>query len=654
MIQLQFVEAFGYSKLGMSTIFNATDVTVRYNERAILDAATLAIDEGQRIGLVGRNGCGKTTFLKLLAGLQSPDSGEVTRRNGLIVSYLSQDFTLDPALDVRGNVRVGAQHVLDLIAEFESLPADSKRHEELEHRIQSLEGWTVDSRIEAALSHLNCPPGDKSIANLSGGEKRRIALARAIVSRPDFLLLDEPTNHLDPESIEWVAGFLENFGGTFLVVTHDRYFLDRVVNRIVELCDGKFWWHDGNYTDYLLDKAERQAADAIVEHKRQMFLRKELEWVRTGPRARRSKAKNRFERYYETAAQDGPAVEEDMELVIPPPPQLGNRTVEVSNLGITLGNRTLFSGFSFNFENGKRIGVCGRNGLGKTTLLKIIIGQLPPTDGTIKIGPLTKFNYVDQARLQLNDNRTVLEEASDGTEFVIWGESRISVRSYLKRFLFSDDRIATQVRKLSGGERSRLLLAKILKAGGNFLILDEPTNDLDLPTLRVLEEALIAFPGVVCVVSHDRYFLNRVCTDILAFEGDGRIRHSVGDYDYYLEKKQRTDAVAARQSAAILALNKSAELARESSVPKTAKPRKLSFKEQRELEGMEAQIQAADAEIARIESLFAQPDFHRTHGAQTDQLMADLTTAKEKLSQLYIRWEELEAIKTASVGAKTV
>lgn len=631
----------------MSTIVNATDVTVRYGPRAILDSATLAIDEGQRIGLVGRNGCGKTTFLKLLAGLQAPDSGSITRRRDLLVSYLSQDFTLDPTLDVRGNVRAGAEHVLKLIAEFESLPAESDRHEELEHRIQSLDGWTLDQRIETALSHLNCPAGDRDIAALSGGEKRRVALARAIVSRPDFLILDEPTNHLDPESIEWVAEFLENFGGTFLVVTHDRYFLDRVVNRIVELCDGKFWWHDGNYTDYLLDKAERQEADAVIEHKRQMFLKKELAWVRTGPRAQRSKQKNRFERYYEEAAKDGPAVEEDMELVIPPPPQLGNRTVELTNLGMTLGGRRLFSDFSFTFENGKRIGICGRNGLGKTTLLKLIIGQLEPTEGTVKIGPLTKFNYVDQSRLQLNDDRSVLDEASDGTEFVIWGESRISVRSYLKRFLFSDDRIATQVRKLSGGERSRLLLAKILKAGGNFLILDEPTNDLDLPTLRVLEEALIAFPGVVCVVSHDRYFLNRVCTDILAFEGDGKIHHSVGDYDYYLEKKQRAAAEAARVNAAILATNKSAQEAAKNAAPKS-KPRKLSFKEQRELEGIEAQILAVEEEIARIEALFASPDFHRTHATQTNQLMAELAAAKEKSAQLYQRWEELESLRNAA------
>src|ERR1044071_882989 len=327
----------------MASILTATDLVVRYGERAILDRATLGIQEGDRIGLVGRNGCGKTTFLRILAGLQSPDSGDVTRRRDLVVSYLPQDFMLDATKSVYENVRDGAQHVLSLITEFESLPHDSKRHEELEHRIRSLEGWTLDRRIETAMSHLNCPEGERGIESLSGGEKRRVAMCRAIVSRPDFLMLDEPTNHLDPESIEWLAGFLENAGCTFLVVTHDRYFLDRVVNRIVELSDGKFWRHEGNYTDYLLDKAERQAADAVVEHKRQMFLQKELAWVRQGPRAQRSKQKNRFERYYETAAQDGPVIEEDVELVIPPPPQLGNRTVEVSNLGMDLAGRQLFS-----------------------------------------------------------------------------------------------------------------------------------------------------------------------------------------------------------------------------------------------------------------------------------------------------------------------
>src|SRR5271169_4574603 len=526
----------------MSTIISASEVTVRYNEHAILDDVTLGIQEGDRIGLVGRNGSGKTTFLKILAGLQSPDSGEISRQRDLVVSYLPQDFMLDATKNVYENVRDGAQHVLNLITEFESLPHDSKRHGELEQRIMVLDGWTVDRRIEIAMAHLNCPAADRRIESLSGGEKRRVAMCRAIVSQPDFLMLDEPTNHLDPESIEWVAEFLETFGGTFLVVTHDRYFLDRVATSILELCDGQFFSHAGNYTDYLLDKAERQEADAVIEHKRQMFLKKELAWVRQGPRAQRSKQKDRFERYYNEAAKDGPVIEEDVELVIPPPPQLGNRTVDVADLGMTIGGKNLFSGFTFSFANGQRIGVCGRNGLGKTTLLRAIIGQLPPTEGTVKTGQLTKFNYVDQGRIQLNEERSVLDEVADGTEFVQWGDAKLSVRSYLKRFLFSDDRITTLVKKLSGGERSRLLLARILKSGGNFLILDEPTNDLDLPTLRVLEEALIAFPGVVLVVSHDRYFLNRVCTDILAFEGDGKIHHSVGDYDYYLEKKQAVPA----------------------------------------------------------------------------------------------------------------
>ena len=631
----------------MSTIITATDVTIRYGNRAVLDSATLSIEEGDRIGLVGRNGCGKTTFLKLLAAVQHPDIGDITRRRDLVVSYLPQDFMLDASKSVYEKIHDGGKPVLDLIAEFESLPHDSKRHEELEHRIQALEGWTLDQRIETAMSHLNCPAGDRRVDTLSGGEKRRVAMCRAIVSLPDFLILDEPTNHLDPESIDWVADFLDEFHGSFLVVTHDRYFLDRVAKRMVELYEGKFWSHNGNYTDYLLAKAERQEADATVEHKRQMFLKKELAWVRQGPRAQRSKQKDRFERYYDEAAKDSLVIEEDMELCIPPPPQLGNRTVEVNELGMTLGGKKLFSGFNYTFENGQRIGVCGRNGLGKTTLLKAIIGQLAPTEGTVKIGQLTKFNYVDQGRLQLNEERTVLDEASDGTEFVIWGDSKISVRSYLKRFLFADDRITTQVKKLSGGERSRLLLAKILKCGGNFLILDEPTNDLDLPTLRVLEEALIAFPGMVLVVSHDRYFLNRVCTNILAFEGDGKIAHSVGDYDYYLEKKERAAKEAAKQNAAFLAASKSAGPSK-ATTQNGSKARKLSFKEQRELDGMEEQIHAVEAEVARIEGLFAQADFFRKYATQVNQLTTELDVAKESVPKLYARWEQLEALRAAA------
>ncbi|MFO1478124.1 MAG: ABC-F family ATP-binding cassette domain-containing protein [Verrucomicrobiota bacterium] len=634
----------------MSTLINATDIGVRWNDRALLDGATLAIEEGEHAGLVGRNGSGKTTFLRILAGEQIPDTGSVTRRRDLVLSYLSQTLAFPTDRTVYETIRDGAARVLDWIREFESLPAQSPRHAELEHRISAVDGWNLDPQIHTVLEHLHCPPAERRLEGLSGGELRRVALARALVSRPDLLILDEPTNHLDPESIEWLAEFLEEFPGAFLAVTHDRFFLDRVARRMVELSEGRFFTHNGNYTDYLLARAERKAADAVIEHKRQMFLKKELAWVRQGPRAQRSKQKDRFERYYDTAAQEGPEQDQDMELCLPPPPPLGNRVVDLVNLGMSIGGRVLFRNFNFTFENGRRIGVTGRNGLGKTTLLRAILGELPPTEGEIKIGQLTRFNYVDQARVQLNDERTVLDELADGTEFVQWGEFKLSLRAYLRRFLFSDERISTQVKYLSGGERSRLLLARILKNGGNFLILDEPTNDLDLPTLRVLEEALLAFPGVVLAVSHDRYFLNRICTDIFALEGDGRVTHSVGDYDYYLEKKRRSDQAAARQSAAILHTNQSAAPAPKSAAPKPGKPRKLTFKETRELEGMESRILETERKIQEIEALFASPDFHRTHGPRTEDLKADLAAAKETLAGLYNRWEELEAIRQNVAG----
>lgn len=624
----------------MSTLLTANDLSLRFNEQVILDHASLALDEGQRVGLVGRNGCGKSTFLRVLTGEQSLENGTVTGRRGLLISCLPQECPLDPDRTVVENIREGARHVLDLIDEFENLPSESSRHAPLEERIMALDGWGLDHRIAAAMSHLNVPDGDRRIDTLSGGERRRTALCRAIVSRPDLLILDEPTNHLDTDAIDWLAGFLEGFPGTFLVVTHDRWFLDRVTSQIVELAGGRFYSYDGNYTDYLVGKAEREAREQAAEERRQAFLRRELIWLRSGVRAQRKKVKSKVDHYFEVAAQSGPEVEAEMELVIPPPAQLGNRVVELVGVGIELGGKRLLRGFDFAFEHGRRVGVAGRNGLGKTTLLRLILGQLEPTEGAVKVGTLTEFNYVDQGRLQLNEEHTVLEAVSDGTEFVLFGDQRLSLRGYLKRFLFTDERIKTQVKHLSGGERSRLLLARILKRGGNFLILDEPTNDLDLPTLRVLEEALIAFPGVVVVVSHDRWFLNRVCTDILAFEGNGRIAHSVGDFDYDLEKRARAAAAQADAERDFkAALDPKAKPATRQ------RPRKLSWKETEELAGIEARVLKAEAEVTRIETLFASPDFHRTHGPQTNELKTELEAAKQTVADLFARWEELEAIR---------
>lgn len=620
------------------TLISAVELDVRHDQQVLLNRASLAVMADDRIGLVGRNGSGKSTFLRILSGLSTPDSGRVTTRRDLIISYLPQEFELDRKLDVRGNVRAGAAQILDLIHQFESLPASSPRHSELEERIHALDGWDLDHRIEIAMAHLNCPEGDRKLGGLSGGELRRIALARAIVSRPELLILDEPTNHLDTESVEWLGDMLEGYPGAFLLVTHDRHFLDRCVNRIVELADGTFWSHAGNYADYMEAKAVRSATSELVEHKRQVSLKKELDWYRTGPRAQRTKSKIRMAAVETAVDVRARESERDVDLVIPPPPPLGNRVVELSGIGMDLGGRRLFSDINLTFAAGQRVGITGRNGLGKTTLLRIVLGQLRPTDGEVRTGQLTRFNYVDQGRLQLNPERTLLEEVGDGTEFVIFGETRLSLRAYLKRFLFADDRIVTKVKHLSGGERSRLLLARILKNGGNFLILDEPTNDLDLPTLRVVEEALIAYPGVVVVVSHDRYFLNRVCTDILAFEGEGRVAHSVGNYDYYLEKRRREQAAAQRPEPA--------------ATPTVAAPqpkrRKLSFKEQQELSGIEARIHTAEAEVARFEALLADPDFHRTQGAKVAAAVSGLDTAREDATRLFQRWEELEKVRLGS------
>ncbi len=625
-------------------LISAQELVLQVNDRALLDRATLAVCGGDRIGLVGRNGAGKSTFLRMLAGEAHPDGGEIVRRRDLIVGYLPQSFELDSTLTVYEAARGGAAHVLRLIDEFENLPGHTKRHDDLEERIIQLDGWTVDLRVRTALNQLGCPPDDRVIGTLSGGERRRTALARALVTQPELLILDEPTNHLDTESVEWITGFLGGYPGGLLVVTHDRHFLDEVATNIVELRNGVFERYEGNYSEYLGQRMEKLATEELVEHKRQMFLRREIEWVRRRPKAQTSKSQARLDRFHDADADAPPPTESEMELVIPPPPPLGNRVVELEGVGIELGGRRLFSDLSFGFAPKTRIGVTGRNGLGKTTLLRMVLGELAPAEGVVQIGSLTRFNYVDQGRLRVNEDRTVLEEVSDGTEWVQWGDQKLSLRGYLKRFLFTDERIMTQVRYLSGGERSRLLLARVLKRGGNFLVLDEPTNDLDLQTMRILEEALTFFPGCVLVVSHDRYFLNRVCTGIVAFEGEGRVVFSEGSYDYYLEKRRRAKStgVAADARSYPAASSK----APGTTTPKVAvKARKLNFKEQRELEGMEAAILELETGIAEQESRFLEPDFHRKHGGRVAELTVEIEAGKKKVAALYSRWAELDAFR---------
>lgn len=616
-------------------ILTAMELEVRFGEQVILDKASLSVHEGDRIGLVGRNGSGKSTFLKVIAGLLSADSGEIAKKKNLVIGMLSQEFTLDESKNVHDNILDGADKMVSLLKEYEELPHDSEQRHLCEEKILQVDGWNLERKVELLITSLNAPKADREIDTLSGGEKRRVALCRALISQPDLLILDEPTNHLDTNSIEWIENFLASYKGTCIFVTHDRYFLDRIANRIVELSSGTFFSHQGNYTDYLINKSERQAIKEVEENKRQNFLRRELEWVMRGPKARRTKAKSRLDNYYEVAAQQNLEVELDVEMIIPPAEKLGKKVLELQNVSLKLGDKFLFEDLNLNFTAGRKLGIIGKNGAGKTTLLKIILGELLPTKGKLEIGEKTDFNYIDQARLLLHDDETVVESIGEGSETIKFGKYQMGVWTYLRRFLFTDDRINTKVGRLSGGERSRLTLAKIIKNGGNFLMLDEPTNDLDLPTLRVLEEALIAFEGCVVVVSHDRYFLNRVCNGILAFEDDGMVHFSEGNYDYYLQKKK------ARVK------NESGPVKKEKPEEKVVKPKvkKLSWKESKELETIEEKIITAEQEVGKIESIFSSPDFYEKYATQTTELTLQLEYAKEKVKQLYERWEELEQLK---------
>ncbi len=512
--------------------------------RKCFENINLSFLPGVKIGVVGINGAGKSTLLRIMAGIDTDLSGEAWAADGARVGYLPQEPELDPALDVRGNVMLGVAEkkaILDRYNELAMNYSEETADEmaELQDRIDSQNLWDLDAQIDVAMEALRCPPDDADVTTLSGGEKRRVALCRLLLEAPDMLLLDEPTNHLDAETVAWLQQHLIDYKGTILIVTHDRYFLDDITGWILELDRGRGIPYEGNYSAWLEQKAKRLEQEAREDRSRQKTLARELEWIRAGAKARQAKQKARIERYNELANQSEREKITRAQIVIPNGPRLGQKVIEVNGLAKHMGDRQLIEDLSFSLPPGGIVGVIGPNGAGKTTLFRMLTGQEEPDAGSIEYGDTVKLAYVDQSRDDLNPDDTVWEAISGGAEVIELGDAQMNSRAYCSAFNFRGGDQQKKVGLLSGGERNRVHMARLLKSGGNVLLLDEPTNDLDVETLRALEDALVDFAGCAVVISHDRFFLDRICTHILAFEGNAHVEWFEGNFADYEEDKKR-------------------------------------------------------------------------------------------------------------------
>jgi ATP-binding cassette ChvD family protein len=523
-------------------------------KREILKDISLSFFPGAKIGVLGLNGSGKSTLLRIMAGVDKEYNGEARAQPGINIGYLPQEPELDEDKDVRGNVQQGVQEIIKLVDDFnaisdkfaEPMPDDQmsellEQQGELQTKIDTCDGWEIERVLERAADALRLPPWDAEVSKLSGGERRRVALCRLLLSKPDMLLLDEPTNHLDAESVGWLERFLQDYSGTVVAITHDRYFLDNAAGWILELDRGHGIPYEGNYTNWLETKEQRLESEAKKEAAHERTIKSELEWVRANPKGRQSKSKARIARFEELNSQDFQKRNETSELYIPPGNRLGDKVIEVKDLCKGFTDKSLIDKLSLSVPKGSIVGIIGGNGAGKTTFLRMLVGAEQPDSGTIELGETVDLAYVDQSRDELNGENTVWQEISDGQEQLQIGRYEVSSRAYASRFNFKGGDQQKFVKDLSGGERNRLHMAKLLKRGGNVLLLDEPTNDLDVETLRALEEGLLAYPGCVIVVSHDRWFLDRICTHILAFEGGSEVTWHEGNYtDYEVERRKRT------------------------------------------------------------------------------------------------------------------
>ena len=518
-------------------------------KREILKDISLSFFPGAKIGVLGLNGAGKSTLLKIMAGIDTDILGEARPQTDIKIGYLAQEPELNPGKDVRGNVEEGLQEAIDALAGLDKVYAAyaepdadfdalAKEQARLEDIIQATDAHNLDTKLNMAADALRLPPWEAEVSTLSGGEQRRVALARLLLSEPDMLLLDEPTNHLDAESVGWLERFLESFAGTVVAITHDRYFLDNAAGWILELDRGRGIPYEGNYSTWLEAKEQRLAQEQRQEASHQKAIKAELEWVRSNPKGRQAKNKARLARFEELNSQDFQTRNETNEIYIPPGPRLGDKVIEVDGLRKVFGERLLFDELSFTVPKGAIVGIIGANGMGKSTLFRILMGHEQPDGGSVEVGETVQLGYVDQSRDDLDGSKTVWEEVSDGLDIIRIGSYEVPSRSYIGRFNFKGSDQQKFVKDLSGGERNRLHLAKLLKQGGNVLLLDEPTNDLDVETLRALEDAIMAFPGSAMVISHDRWFLDRIATHILAYEDDGSVVFHEGNYSEYEEDRR--------------------------------------------------------------------------------------------------------------------
>ncbi|HPU98419.1 MAG TPA: ABC-F family ATP-binding cassette domain-containing protein [Candidatus Hydrogenedentes bacterium] len=641
-------------------LLSAESVRKAYGAQEVLGGVSLTIHEGDRVGLIGRNGSGKSTLLRLLYGDETPDAGKIVRARGIRVGFLRQQCPLNPEWTVQqaleaavADLRSLEEEYRDTLASLAETPGECWAYQELQQRAHELEsqlsardGWRVEPLLKTFSTALRLPAPERKLGELSGGELRRVDLAVQLAGRPDVLLLDEPTNHIDTESSAWIESWLESYSGACVLVTHDRYFLDRVASRIVELEFGRTYSFPGGYSRFLEYKSAVEDTQIRSEANRLALIRRELAWYRRGAKARTTKQKARIQRLESLVEEGPPPAHKEYAFAIPEPERLGKDVIEARGVGHGWGDQWLFRHFSFRVENGMRVGIVGPNGSGKTTLLRILMGTEVPREGEVLIGSSVRFLYVDQQLEEVDPAQPILDFVSGGAKFFDVGARRLHVPSYLEQFLFERRSVDMPMGNLSGGECARICLAKKLMRGGNLLVLDEPTNDLDLYALRLLEETLLSFEGAALVVSHDRYFLNRVCTHILSLGDSETIGIVTGNYDDYLLWRERRPSVVSVKDASSETALSGRGVTRDSDEKKESREigrKKLTWAEQRELEQIPELIEQRERELADLEGIIGQENFYTRDYREVQETLARMDQLRESIAHLYERWTELEA-----------